>query len=340
MPVHVAVDAHNLALDERGIGRYARAIFVRALGDAGFRFTFVVRRMFPRSAPLSRLLAGAAVRVTNRVPRDADVTWFPWNGVFFESEAPAVATVHDVGPFAFPAPLPQQRTAEQTPFRKTAAIAKRILVLSQFTASEVERWLGVNPERIVVTPEAADAAIFSPGPVGALPPGLRPGRYLLCVGAHDERKNTAVLLAAFARAFSNGDPPLVLTRRPAKLPPGAIVVTADTDAELVSLYRGALLVVAPSPYEGFGLPALEALACAAPILAARGGALIEVAGDAAAWVEHPFEAGAWVDALRALVDDVSARARLAQLGPPRAAEFSWDRCAARTLATLREVAGA
>lgn len=338
MPTHVVVDAHNLALDDRGIGRYARAVLVRALADPSVRFTFVVRRAFPRPGPLSRVLEGAPVQVTNRVPRDADVVWFPWNGTFFASDAPVVATVHDVGPFAFAAASPKRRAAEQGPFLRTAAVAQRILVPSKFTAGEVERYLHVDPARIVVTPEAADTAVFAPGPPGSLPDGIRAGRYLLCVGAHDERKNTATLFEAYAEAFSNGDPPLVLTRKPAKIPRGAIVVTVDSDVELVSLYRGAMLALSPSPYEGFGLPTLEALACAAPTLAARGGGLSEIAAGAVAWVDEPFRSDAWASALRDLVADGAVRERLASLGPPRAAQYSWDRCTAQTLAVLREVA--
>jgi alpha-1,3-rhamnosyl/mannosyltransferase len=338
--VHVAVDAHNLAGDERGIGRYARAVLVRMLRDPSFRFTFVVRRMFPRAAPVSRALDGAAVDVTNRVPRDADVVWSPWNGTFLESAAPSVATVHDAGPFVYPARSPRLRAREQGPFLKTAATARRILVQSQFTAREVERWLGVDAAKIVVTPLAADGLVFRPGPARALPSGLLAGEYLLYVGTHEERKNTAPFIEAYARAFPNGEPKLAFTRPPAALPRGGIVLEPCDDASLAALYRGAEFVVAPSPYEGFGLPALEAMACGAPVLAARGGGLGEIGGTAVGWVDEPFAVAAWCDALRALVADAGARARLAELGPPQASTFSWDRCAMQTLAVLREVAEA
>ena len=338
--VHVAVDAHNLASDDRGIGRYARAVLVRALRDPGFRFTLVVRQMFPRAKPLARALDGAVVVVANRVPRDAGVVWFPWNGTFLNSAAPSVATVHDAGPFVYPASSPLRRAREQGPFLRTAATARRILVQSQFTAREVERWLGVVPARIVVTPLAADPRIFQPGEVGALPSGLRAGGYLLYVGAHDERKNTGTMIEAYARAFPGGDPPLAFTRPPPTLPLGGVVLEACDDAGLAELYRGAALVVAPSPYEGFGLPALEAMACGAPVLAARGGGLAEIGGNAVAWVDEPLSVEAWTSAMRALVADGGERARLGALGPPHAATFSWDRCAAQTLAVLGEVAEA
>jgi glycosyltransferase involved in cell wall biosynthesis len=336
--IHAVVDAHNLVQDDRGIGRYARSVLIRALEDPDFRFTLVVRKLFPRASSLSRVLEDASVTVKSRVPRDADVVWFPWNGTFLGSDAPSVATVHDATPFAYPASSERVRAAEQGPFLRTAATAARILVQSHFTASEVERWLHVPREKIVVTPLAADLLVFRPGVPGALPPGVGTEPYVLYVGAHDERKNTATLIEAYARAFPGGSPRLVFTRRPPELPTGGIVVPDCTDADLVSLYRGALFVVAPSPYEGFGLPVLEALGCGAPVLAAHGGALAEIGGDAVAWVEEPMRVDAWVDALRSLATDGAKRERLTLAGPPHAATFSWNRCAAQTLEVLREVA--
>ncbi len=335
--VHVAVDAHNLVRDDRGIGRYARAVLSRAQRDERFRWTLVVRDPFPRGAPFARAIGVEAVRVGRRVPADADVVWFPWNGTFLRANAPAVATIHDAAPFAFPAADARKRATEQGPFLATAATARRILVQSRFTAGEVEQRLGVEAARIVVTPLAADSA-FTPGPLDALPPQLRGVRYVLHVGAHDERKNSAVLMAGFARAFPHGEATLVFTRRPPVLPAGARVIDARDDATLVALYRGAALVAVPSTYEGFGLPLLEAMACGTPALAARAGALPEVGDDAVRWVDDARDAGAWSDALRGLLADDAARAELAARGPARAAAFSWDRCTAQTLEVLEATA--
>jgi glycosyltransferase involved in cell wall biosynthesis len=337
--VHVAVDAHNLARDDRGIGRYARAVLSRAVRDPRFRWTFVVRDLFPKRAAVAHAVGADAVAVARRVPRDAHVTWFPWNGVFLRTGVPSVATVHDAAPFAFPAADPRKRAVEQNPFLATANTARRILVQSEFTAHEVERRLGVPPERIVVTPLAVDR-VFTPGPDGELPRELRGRRYVLHVGAHDERKNTATLIDAFTRAFPAGDVALAFTRRPPSLPAGGVVLDAPDDAALAALYRGAALVALPSTYEGFGFPLLEAMACGAPVLAARAGALPEVGGDAAAWVDDAHDVDAWASALRALLADDAARAALAARGPARAATFSWERCTAQTLAVLAEVAAA
>jgi alpha-1,3-rhamnosyl/mannosyltransferase len=347
--VHVAVDAHNLARDDRGIGRYARAVLSRAVRDPGFRWTLVVRDLFPRRAAVVRTIGAERdeVGVARHVPRDADAVWFPWNGTFLRTDVPSVATVHDAAPFAYPAADPRRRATEQSPFLATANSARRILVQSEFTAREVEQRLGVDAARIVVTPLAADP-VFTPRGTraDALPEELRGKRYVLHVGAHDERKNTATLIAGFERAFADengagagsGHVVLAFTRKPSSMPRRAVVVDASDDAALAALYRGAALVAVPSTYEGFGFPLLEAMACGAPSLAARAGALPEVGGDAAAYVDEPLDADAWAHALRSLLGDDASRAELAARGPLRAAEFSWERCTAQTLAVLREVA--
>ena len=335
--VRVAVDAHNLTRDDRGIGRYARAVLSRALRDPGFAFTLVVRDRFPKRREIARLLGDATVDVRRRIPRDADVVWFPWNGTFLRTEVPSVATVHDAAPFAYPAADARKRATEQTPFLTTARTARRILVQSAFTAGEVQRWMGVEPERITVTPLGVDP-VFSTAAAGEIPAALHGRPYVLHVGAHDERKNTATLVAGFARAFPGGGVTLVFTRPPPALPPGATVVDARDDATLHALYRHAMLVAVPSYYEGFGFPLLEAMACGAPVVAARAGALPEVGGDAAAWVDDARDPAAWGDALRSLGADAAARAELATRGPVRAATFSWERCTAQTLEALRSVA--
>lgn len=342
-PLHIAVDAHDLVRDERGIGTYARALLTRFAQRTDVRLTLLVRDWLPqrRAAALRGALgAGAnanALRVANRVPSDADVVWHPWNGTFFRTARAAVATIHDVIPFALPAADAARRTSQQAPIRRTAATARAILCDSAFTAADVERYLGVRPERLHIVALGVDPA-FSPGDPGRLPPAVRGRPYVLYVGAHDPHKNVLTLARAHRLAFPSGDVGLVFTR-PNPQVADAVVCERAPLATLIALYRAAAIVAVPSLYEGFGLPVVEAMGCGAPVLAARATALPEAGGDVAAYVDEPREVGAWQRALADLMADPNRRAAMSAAGPERAARFTWDDCAARTLAVLCAAAG-
>jgi glycosyltransferase involved in cell wall biosynthesis len=332
---HVAIDAHDLIRDERGIGRYVRAVVARWLRRDDVRVSLVVRDPLPwRFAPaFARALGVAEVQLHSRVPRDADVTWHPWNGTFTPTDGPAAATIHDVVPFAFPELDERKRESQQTPFRRTATCASAIACDSLFTVHEVERYLEIPANRLHVVPLAADDH-FSPGNDDDLPAELMGRPYVLYVGTHDEHKNAGTLAAAHRLAFPDDEVALVFTR-PNPVVPEAIVIAHAPDAQLVALYRAALIVAVPSLYEGFGLPVLEGMACGAPVLASRAASLPEVGGDAARYVDDPESVHAWRAALTSLAADDEARAELARRGPVRAAAFSWDRCADATLDVVK-----
>jgi glycosyltransferase involved in cell wall biosynthesis len=332
---HVAVDAHDLVRDERGIGRYVRAVLARWMKRSDLRVSLIVRDPLPfRFAPaFAKALGVAEVAVSSRVPRDADVTWHPWNGTFTATDGPAAATIHDVVPFAFPELDERKRESQQTPFRRTANRASAIACDSTFTAHEVERYLEIPANRLTVVPLAADDC-FSLGNDDDLPAVLTGRPYVLYVGTHDEHKNSGTLAAAHRLAFPDDDVALVFTR-PNPVIPEAIAIAHAAEAQLVALYRAATIVAVPSLYEGFGLPVLEAMACGAPVLASRAASLPEVGGDAARYVDDPESVHAWRTALGTLAGDAAARADLARRGPVRAAQFSWDRCADATLDVVK-----
>lgn len=333
--MHVAVDAHDLARDQRGIGRYVRAVLRRLVRREGLRVTLLVREPWPRRRrrAFARLLDVDTVNVAARPPRDADVIWHPWNGTFFDAAVRAVATIHDCAPFAFPSADAARRVHEQTPFRRTAAVASRILVDSAFTRDEVIRHLGVPPERIAVVPLGVEPE-FAPGALDALPEALRGRRYVLHVGAHDPHKNVATLIAAHAQAFADDEAALVFTRPPA---PGTRALWFEADAAtLIALYRGATLVAVPSLYEGFGLPVLEAMACGTAVLASRCASIPEVGGDTIRYVDAPTDVGAWTQALRTAFAAHAAEGALRERARERAASFTWERCVEGTYAVLAE----
>jgi glycosyltransferase involved in cell wall biosynthesis len=238
---------------------------------------------------------------------------------------PAILTVHDLSFERDPSVMSRSdRLVFRTVVPRSARRAALVIAVSQRTRTDLIELYGVPPERIVVTPHGVDP-IFRPGDAAAN------GRYLLFVGAVQERKNP---LAALDAADAAGLPLVVvgpakdaalageLARR------GASVRGWVAKEELAELYRGAAALLLPTRYEGFGLPVLEAMASGTPVVATPDPALREVAGDAAVYAEPGDLAGAVRRALE-------RRDELVTAGIERARRFSWQGAAHRTAEAYR-----
>jgi glycosyltransferase involved in cell wall biosynthesis len=271
-----------------------------------------------------------------------------------------VVTVHDLGFRLLPDTAPHAVPWWLRGLERTLRTAASVIVPSNATRRDVEELYGVEPERIEVIPLGVDTDLFHPPREEDVLSVRRSfgieGPYVVFLGL-ERRKNLSTLLEAFRRLPGASRPTLVLVGGvpwdPAgRDPVASVLATAPaefrrrivltgyvSDATKVALLGGAELLAYPSLYEGFGLPALEAMACGTPVLASNVAAVPELVGDAAVLVD-PTDAAAISAGLESLLSDDELRARLSSAGRSRAAGFTWDGMARRTSEVLRAAAGA
>jgi len=271
----------------------------------------------------------------------------------------AIATVHDLYAARHPEDSHARGGAHwlATLRRRQAGIA-RFIVPSHAVAQDLQSIMAIAPSRMRVIPEGVDGQRFHPLDSRETARilarfDLVPG-YILAVGTLEPRKNYDTLLRAYARlaALEPAAPSLAIAGAegwkteaiglalrqagPAVAERIRFLGYADAGA-MPALYAAAGLFVFPSKDEGFGLPLLEAMACGVPALVSDAPALAELAAGAAA-TAPALDAEAWAFAIRRLLASPGERARLSQAGQARAALFSWERCAQRTLEVYEECA--
>jgi alpha-1,3-rhamnosyl/mannosyltransferase len=362
----VAFDADVLGRQRTGDETYALNL-LRELGplatEAGIRLVAITRRpdlVPPGVEPLALAAHVQELRMAWSLPRalrrlGADLC-HTQHAVPLRAPCPCVVTVHDL---SFEREPKLMSRKDRLVFRRmvptSVRTAKRVLTVSERTKADLIELYGTSPAKIVVTPNGVDPLFHPPGPSEETPSyklllaadpaaahdvapsnKLLQGRYVLSVGAVQQRKNQlAALEAAEAAGMTlvvvgpEKDPASAaeLRRRGARLE-GYV----ETE-RLAELYRGAACLVQSSRYEGFGLPVLEAMASGTPVVAVPDAALREVAGDAAVFVDE----SALADGIRRAIAE---RDRLIAAGLERARAFSWRAAAERTLAVYREILGA
>ena len=268
---------------------------------------------------------------------------------------PVVVTIHDLFFIGYPGRRRPLYDAAMTRLaRLYAQGASAIIADSEHSRRAIVARLGIAADRIVVIPVGLGPEFRPATPTAAQRERYGLGlRYALYVGNFLPHKNLSRLLRAWSAlaaplraghrlVLAGGDQ----SRRPALAALADSLGLADAvvlpglvdDADLPALYGGATLVVQPSLEEGFGLPALEAMACGAPVVASRRGALPEVVADAGLLVD-PEDEHALAAALARVLVSADERAALTRRGLARAGDFTAERTAGRVVDVLQATAG-
>ncbi len=220
---------------------------------------------------------------------------------------------------------------------------EKVVTVSEFSRRRILERTAVDPDKIVVIGDGVSDqfGVQSPDSIARTRAALRlPDRYFLA-NSTSRRKNAARTLRAWRAALPSLPDDLWLvvcgscerthvTGQAEQLerPPRTRFIGYVAEENLAPLMAGAEAFLFPSLYEGFGVPIVEAMACATPVLTSDATATREVADDAALLVD-PCDEASIGRGIVALASDATLRARLAALGPPRAAKFTWDEVARR-----------
>lgn len=317
------------------------AVLVRVLSSQRRRALGVpVRRAFVRSLLVREALEAVRPDVLHIQQADFRALY----AALAAYRVPTVLTVHGLGGLQtgeYPA------LREVIPDQLTAADA--VVTPSRALMDQV-RQLGVTPRRARVVPNAIDHELFRPieKRIARELTGLdaSEGPVLLYAGRVTEYKGAGDLLEAFPRIrHAHPDAQLVMVGpwgldTPAPERSSGVLTCGGVSADTMpAWFSAATLTIVPSRYEGFGLVALESLACGTPVVASHTGGLPEVVPPGAGMLVPPRSPAALADAVNAALSDPEALSRMAAEARASAARFSWDATAQGFLGVYREILG-
>ena len=317
--------------DERGVRVYANAVDAPPWLPPGVEW---------RGIPFPRLWTHWRFRQALRRERP-DVSFIPSHVLPVGLNLPSVVTIHDIG-------HRHDRRAYsgfawwylELTTRDAARRATRLIAVSQSTADDLRRFYGVPGGRVAVIHSGIDARMRpqSPSVVAGLAERLGIAEpYFLYLGRNHPRKNLPMLRRAFIDARARGLRATLVLAGPGHdrslTGNGLIILPYIPADDLPALYAGALAVVIPSRFEGFGFPALEAMRCGTAVIASAAGALPEIVGTAGVLLS-PDDAGAWSQAMLELASDPALQQRLIEAGAARSAGFTWEATAEKTWRVL------
>jgi glycosyltransferase involved in cell wall biosynthesis len=284
-----------------------------------------------------------------------DVLFVPSHVLPLATPSKSVVVVYDVGHRRVPrAHALSERLYLEWSIRRHVRLATRLLTISEASRRDLVRLYGADPARIDVAYPAVDERFRPASPDEIDRVRRRHGlaeRYVLHLGTIKPRKNLPRLIRAFARANIPPDTQLALggmttygggpvedAIRSSGVEPQVRRLAYVPDSDLPALYSGAACVAIVSLYEGFGMPALEALACGAPLMVSNRGSLPEIAGDAALIVDAT-DVDSISGGIERLLGDAPLRDQLRDRGVRRAASFDWPTAARITRRALEAAYG-
>jgi len=372
--MRIAIDYTSALAQQGGIGRHTRelvaalaaqdadtAYLLFAAGQRADELPTLPGPNFAwRATPVSELwLARAWHRARLPIPIER------WTGPIDLLHAPdfvlpptragtrTVLTIHDLSFARLPETAsPRLAAYLNQVVPRSVRRADRVIAVSEATRQDVIALYGAPPEKVTVIHNGVDARFHPVTDMGArqaLRARYRLGDapYILAVGAVHPRKNYVRLVEAFHRlnrpdvrlviAGGRGNPRGPLFARIAALGLTDSIRFAGFvgDADLPTLYSAAHVLAFPSIYEGFGLPALEAMACGTPVVASNTSSLPEIVGDSGLLVD-PADVDALAGALARALDDAALRAELIEKGLHRARRFTWAEAARQVRAVYGE----
>lgn len=365
--MHLCVDARMYRAS--GIGTYLQNLLpalsesfdLTLLGDPA-ELTEVGGRIVPTTIPIYSV--AELLRFPRLVPR-CDVFWSPhYNVPWLPVRAKTrLVTIHDVFHLAHFSTLSlPQRGYATLAFRAATGLSKHVITVSEFSKTEIQRYLNVPSNRVTVIPNGVNHTLFNEQTDADRQRTVRekyglPSRWLLYVGNVKPHKNLITLVKAFAmlpeslsdrqlvivgqrEGFITGDTELarVLQDNPS-LSQRVHFTGFVEQADLPVLYRLAELFVFPSTYEGFGLPPLEAMASGCPVVVSDRASLPEICGAAADYVnpDRPDDLAAKI--LAAVRRSPAERRQRIQLGLNQAQKYTWQQSVAQHERLLRRLCG-
>jgi glycosyltransferase involved in cell wall biosynthesis len=357
-PLRVAVDYQSVSGRKTGIGVFTANLF-KAFDTFDPGIEFIKYERGPADLNTPRRIWWESVSIPGRLLRDRpDLVYTPGFAPPAAAPCPRVATVHDLIGMLFPGNQRGFSRLYWTVWLPSAMRRARLLAASsESTRRDVLRLLRIPEKRVRVVPLAVDPCFRILGSRDTIEPvlarfGLTGRRYFLAVGSLEPRKNLIRLLEAYRRLSAAKDPEfdLAIAGKPAGAEKELEAFVAEhrlegrvrflgytSDEDLTALYNGALGYATVSLYEGFGLPALEAMSCGVSGVVSERTSLPEVVGDTALLVD-PENPDAIAEALQTYASDARLRADLGRRAAERAKLFSPRRMAERMAEIFREAA--